>query len=142
MPTVRKFDRIQLPLPETPDAFVRTAKKPEEMSYWQLKRFARKVQNEGYDAAEYQVDVNVKLAFPFITLVMVLLGIPIALVFDKGGTPVAVALGIAACFLYALSFGFGRSLGLAGVFPPLFAAWVANILFFFLASYLMTRVRT
>jgi len=137
-----KFDEVHLKIPEGPDAFFRTVIRPEEMSYWQLKQYAERIRLEGYDATRYLVDMNIKLAFPMINLVMILIGIPIALGLKKGGTPLAVSLGIAACFFYLVVFGFTRSLGLSGVLPPILSAWFANVAFFFFGSYLIMRVET
>jgi len=47
---------------------------------------------------------------------------------------------MAVCFLYVLVLGLARSLGLAGVLPPLFSAWLANLLFLFLGIYLMIQM--
>ena len=110
------------------------------MSYWQLKRYAERIRLEGYDATEYLVDMNIKLALPFINIVMVFIGIPIALGLKKGGTPLAVSLGIGVCFLYLANFGISRSLGLSGLLPPVLSAWSANVIFFFLGAYLMIRL--
>ncbi|MCJ7594423.1 MAG: LptF/LptG family permease, partial [Desulfobacterales bacterium] len=115
-------------------------KKPEEMSYWQLKRYAETVQKEGYDNTRYLVDMNLKIAFPFVGLVLVFVGIPLPLGLKKGGTPLAISLGMAICFCYVLILGFSRSLGLSGVLPPLLSAWLANLLFLLLGIYLMMHV--
>ena len=135
-----KFDEIHINIPEGPDAFVRSVRKPEEMSYWQLKRYAERIRLEGYDATEYLVDMNIKLALPLINLVMVILGIPVALGLKRGGIPLAVSLGIGICFLYLANLGLSRSLGLSGLLPPVLAAWSANVIFFFIGVYLMMRL--
>jgi lipopolysaccharide export system permease protein len=88
------------------------------------------------------VDLNGKLSFPLLSFVMVLIGIPIALGLKKGGTPLAVSLGIAACFLYLLMHGLARSFGCAGVLPPIFSAWLASLAFLLFGIYLMIRVET
>lgn len=139
---LKRFDKIYLELPERPDAFTRSPKKPEEMSYWQLKRYAKRIQEEGYDATEYTVDMNVKLAFPLISVILVLIGIPIALGTKKGGTPLAISLGIVVCFFYLISLGISRSFGLSGLLPPGLSAWSANLVFFLFGIYLMMRLET
>ena len=139
--SLMKFDEIQIELPEGPEVFVRPVRKPEEMSYWQLKRYAERVRIEGYDYTEYLVDMNIKLALPLVNLLMVLIGIPVALGIKRGGTPLAVSLGVGFCFLYLIHLGFLRSLGLSGMLPPVLAAWSANVIFFFLGIYLMMRLR-
>jgi lipopolysaccharide export system permease protein len=135
-----KFETYALDIRETPETFMRGTRKPEEMSYWQLKEYAETVREEGYNNAKYLVDMNIKLAFPFISLILLTIGIPLALRVKKGGTPLAVSIGMAVCFLYVLVLGLSRSLGLAGVLPPLFSAWLANLLFLFLGVYMMIHM--
>jgi lipopolysaccharide export system permease protein len=136
----KKFEVYPLMIPETPETFMRGTRNPEEMSYWQIKRYAEQVGQEGYDNAKYLVDMNIKLAFPFISLILLTIGIPLALSVKKGGTPLSVSVGMAVCFLYVLILGLARSLGLAGILPPLFSAWLANLLFLLLGVYLMIHM--
>ena len=137
-----RFNEMDLMLPETPESFLKTDKLPEEMSYWELRRHAKITAREGYDDTHFIVDQNLKLAFPLLSFIMVLMGIPIALILKKGGPPLAVCLGIATCFLYIMTFGLTRSFGYAGILPPILSAWLANILFLLLGTYLMMRVET
>ncbi len=137
-----RFKEIDLRLKETPESFLRTIKLPEEMSCWELRRYAEKIAIEGYDDTRFLVDMNVKLAFPLLSFVMVLVGIPITLGLKRRGTPLAVSLGIAACFLYYLVFGLAQSLGYAGVLPPVLSAWLGNLAFLFCGSYLMMHLQT
>jgi len=138
---LNKFDRLTLDLPENPDSFKKGMKEPEEMDLWHLKRYAEDVRKEGYDSSKYLVDMNIKIAFPFICLILVIMGIPIALELRSGSIPMGVSVGIGVCFLYFLTLGFSRSLGLMGAIPPILAAWLPNILFSFIGIYLMLRLR-
>jgi len=137
---LRRFKQYELTLPEKPEAFVRQEIEPEEMGYQQLKRFAARLQAEGYDATRYFVNLNIKLAFPFVILIMALIGAPVALWKKEMGTPVAVSIGIALCFMYLLVLGLSRTLGFSGILPPILSAWLANSLFLFLGIYLMILV--
>lgn len=139
---LEKFDKIYLVLPERPEAFTRVPKKPEEMSYWQLKRYAERIREEGYDATEYSVDMNLKLSYPLVNLILVLIGIPIALGVRKRRAPLAVSLGIGVCFLYLIGLGLSRSLGLSGLLPPVLSAWLANFMFLLFGIYLMMRLES
>jgi lipopolysaccharide export system permease protein len=138
--SVKKFDSMPIVIPETPDTFRKRVKKPEEMTYSQLKAYSETVKNEGYNNTGYLVDMNVKIAFPFVSLVLTLLGIPIALKLNIGGIPLAVAAGIGLSFFYYLILIVSSSLGHSGVFPPFLAAWTANLLFIFIGIYLMMTV--
>jgi lipopolysaccharide export system permease protein len=137
---LKRVESFYLDIPEKPESFVKGLKKPEEMGYWQLRRYADEVREEGYDNSKYLVDMNIKIAFPFICLVLVVTSIPIALGLKKGGTPMAISVGIATCFLYLLLLGFSRSLGLMGAIPPILSAWLANLIFSFGGLYLMMHV--
>lgn len=137
---LRRFDRFELRIPEGPSDFVRQDIEPEEMGYEQLKRFAERLRAEGYDATRYFVELQIKIAFPFVILIMTLIGIPVALWKKEMGTPVAVSIGIALCFLYLLVLGLSRTLGFAGILPPIFSAWLANSIFLLLGLYLLIHV--
>ena len=133
-----------LPLEETPETFLMSFGKkdedPENMSYWQLKRYAQRVIMEGYDNTEYVVYMNYKIAFPFIILIMVLMGIPISLKLEKAGIPLAISVGVGLWLLYVVVLALTRSLGLLGILPPILSAWLANLIFLFLGIYLMMKV--
>lgn len=137
---VKRFNQRVMDLPETPETFVRPIRHPEEMSYWQLKRYAQKVRQEGYDNTRYLVDMHIKTAYPWILLIMVMIGIPIALIQKRVQTPLAVCAAVGICFVYMLILGFSRSLGLSGALPPLLSAWLTNLVFFLFGLYLMMRV--
>jgi len=134
--TVR-FRNHTLHLPETPQVFERSMKAPEEMSFWELRNYTRKIREEGYDSTRSQVEFHSKIAFPFISLVLTLVGIPLGLRKKKGGIPFGITIGIGISFLYLLTFGLSRSLALSGALPPVLGAWLANLLFLLFGIYLI-----
>lgn len=140
--TMSTFKMKRMPIDQSPEAFLVPVKEPEEMTYAQLKRFAKRIISDGYDANEYLVDMYLKVAFPLINLIMVLWGVPIALGIPKGGASASVALGIGVCFAYIVFLGVMRSLGLTGLLPPWLAIWTPNIGFGLVGSYLMMRIPT
>ena len=132
-----RFRSHTIQLPETPRVFERTMKAPEEMSFWELKRYTKKIREEGYDSTRCQVDLHNKIASPFISLVLTLIGIPLGLRKKKGGIPFGITIGIGISFLYLLIFGLSRSLALSGALPPAFGVWLANLLFLLFGIYLI-----
>ena len=132
-----RFTHHTIDLPENPQNFERSMKSPEEMSFWELKRYTRKLMQEGYDSIRGQVELNIKIAFPFISLVFTAVGIPLALRKRKGGIPLSITLAIGMSFLYLLTFGLSRSLALSQALPPILGAWLANLLFLLFGIYLM-----
>jgi lipopolysaccharide export system permease protein len=137
---VKKFDTLSLAIPETPETFQKRVKKPEEMTYRQLKEYSETVKNEGYDNTEYLVEMGFKIAWPLISFVLTLLGIPIALELKAGSIPLAVSAGIGLSVLYMVALSISKALGLSGILPPFLAAWTANLLFTLVGIYLMMTV--
>ncbi len=118
-----------------PDDLGAMAKKSNEMSFFELKEYVKKVEAEGYDPTTYQVDMNGKIAFPFICIIMALAGAATGMrSFAKNNMPVAIAIGVVICFLYWTMYGFCLSMGYAAVLPPVVAAWVANLVFLCMGS--------
>jgi lipopolysaccharide export system permease protein len=132
-----KFKSHTVQLPETPENFERTMKSLEEMSFWELGDYAKKIREEGYDSTRSEVELNTKIAFPFISLVLTLVGIPLAFRKKKGGIPLSITIAIGISFLYLLTFGLSRSLALSGALPPVLGVWLANLLFSLFGIYLM-----
>ena len=137
-----RFKSHTVQLPETPENFERTMKSPEEMSFWELRHYTRKIREEGYDSTRSEVELNTKMAFPFISLVLVLVGIPLAFRKKRGGIPLSITIAIGVSFLYLLTFGLSRSLALSGALPPILGAWLANLLFSLFGICLMLSVES
>lgn len=136
------FSEKVLRLPESPEDFRYQEKSSEEMTYPELKASIQKIQQEGYDATRYIVEKQVRLAFPVVCLIMAIFGISLALRKEKGiGISQGIASSLLVAFIYWVIFGFSRSLGINGIFPPLWAAWSSNILFLFMGGYLLLNIR-
>lgn len=139
---IKTFAELDLDLHENPEDFLRIEKRPEEMSYWELRHFAEKSALEGYDETRYLVDLNAKLSFSLLSFIIVLIGISITLGLKKGGAPLAVSLGIASSFFYVMLHGIFLSFGYSGVLPPVFSAWLASAVALLMGCFLFIRVET
>ena len=125
----------------TPETFRDDRLKPESMNIRQLARYVARIERSGGDTTAYRVDLQFKLAFPAVHLVVVLLGILLA----SGPRKTTVASGfgwtILISFGYYLTINFGRALGHSGVLPPFWAAWTGNLIYSLLAFVTYTRAR-
>jgi lipopolysaccharide export system permease protein len=123
-----------------PEDLGRAVKRSEEMGFFELRRRIRKIAAEGYGTALYRVDLHAKIAFPFVCLLMSLIGTGLgAAGRAMGGMTATIAYGIGISFAYWMLYGFSLSLGYGGVLPPLAAAWAANIVFFLLAWAILVK---
>lgn len=127
---VQLYDKKSIPLSIKPEDLGEISKKSNEMSFFELKKYVQKVEGEGYDATTYKVDLNGKIAFPFICIIMVLTGAATGMrSFVKENIPVAIAIGVVIAFLYWILYGFCLSLGYGTILPPIISAWAANLFF-------------
>jgi lipopolysaccharide export system permease protein len=83
-----------------------------------------------------------RLAFPFVTLVMTVLGISFGVSTGKRGALYGVGLALLLGVGYWLIDTFFVAIGQAGLLSPWLAAWAANLLFMALALYAIFTVRT
>jgi len=135
-PLVFEDRAVQLDI--TPDDLARAVPQTAEMNFFQLKAYIREVENGGYDASRYKVDLHAKLAFPFVCILMVLVGTGLAGGGKfKEGLPISISSGIAIAFLYWIAFSFCVSLGYAGKLPPFIAAWTVNLIWLCIAVFLL-----
>jgi lipopolysaccharide export system permease protein len=130
-------------LPEKPSDFQVVQKDAEVMGYFELKRYIRKLQTEGYDATRYIVDLHGKIAFPLVSIILAVIGVSFSLRSERsGGVAQGIGAGLVIGFSYWLVYAFGMSLGRSGTLPPIVAAWFANILFCTASAILVPRVKT
>jgi lipopolysaccharide export system permease protein len=130
-------------LPEKPDDFKIIQKDAEKMGYFDLRKYIKKIQTEGYDATRYIVDLYGKQAMPFVTLILVFIGISFSLRSQRGGGIMqSIGIGIFIGLSYFIVHAFSMSLGRSGILPALLAAWAANIIFSSAAALLFLKVRS
>lgn len=138
---VRLSPELSEDLQLKPEDFQQIATRSEEMSFRELSDYVGKVEREGYDATHYRVDLYAKSAYPFMSLIMGLIGVGFtARKKWLKGLPTAIALGIGIAFVYGVFQSFCVSLGYGGVLPPLAAAWTANFIFLCAAALMLVNV--
>jgi lipopolysaccharide export system permease protein len=135
-------ERKGFPIQPSFEEFQRIRKDPEEMTYRELERYIAELQSTGYDTSRYIVDLRGKVSFPFVSVVMVIIGFPFALRSPRSGASVSVGLSIFIGFSYWIILNLGLSLGHAQIFPPTLAAWVSHILFAAAGGYLILSTQT
>jgi len=121
-----------------PEELKRVAKKSEEMGFKELYAYIRRIESEGYDATSLRVDLYAKFAFPFVCLLLSMVGTGIAIRGRlKEGLPVSIVYGLVVAFLYWVFYSFSVSLGRGEMLPPLAAVWAANFVFLCLGVLLL-----
>jgi len=142
-PVMERYGEKILDFPETPSDFRVIQKDSEQMGYFELRKYIQKIRTEGYDATRYLADLHGKIAFPFVCVLLAVIGISFSLKTERsGGLAGSIFAGLIIGFSYWILFAFSMSLGRSGTLPPLLAAWLANLLFGLSALVLFKHVRT
>jgi LPS export ABC transporter permease LptG len=138
-----KFDVATFPqLAEAPAYFKKEVKQSSEMNYEELRRYIRDLEQSGFDVVRLRVQLNKKIAYPLITLVMAVLAIPFALSAGKRGALAGVATAIGIGVVYWTISGLFEAMGNLSQLPPAVAAWSPNLVFGFIGGYLILRMPT
>ncbi len=139
----RTFEVSTFPeLSEAPSYFKKEVKQYSEMNYEELRRYIRDLQQSGFDVVRLRVQLNKKLSFPLITLIMAVLAVPFSLSAAKKGaiTGVAVAVGIAV--VYTVVSRLFEAMGDLSQLPPALAAWSPDLIFALVGAYLILKIPT
>jgi LPS export ABC transporter permease LptG/LPS export ABC transporter permease LptF len=135
------FDQAPLQL-ESAEYFKTEQPDAERMSYAQLRRYVNELKTSGFNVVPYTVELQRKLSFPFVTVIMTLIAVPFAVMTGRRGALYGVGVGIGLAITYWLLFSVFAAIGTAGLVAPVLAAWAPNILFTAGAAYLLLTVRT
>jgi lipopolysaccharide export system permease protein len=129
-------------LRERPVDLLAQPKAPDEMRYAELGRYIDALTRSGSNAKKLQVERALKIAIPFICLLIALFGAPLAISTPKSGAAWGVAASLATTFIVLLMFQLAKAVGAGGVLPPSLAAWLPNILVGVAAVYLLRKAPT
>ena len=127
---------------EEPSYFKKESRQSQEMSFGELSRYIRDLRQSGFDTMRLRVQLNRKLAYPLITLVMAVLAVPFALSMGRRGSLTGVAVAIAVAIAYSVVAGTFEQMGNVNMLPAVMAAWSPDLLFGLAAGYLLLRTPT
>ncbi len=138
-----EFDSLRSrTLTERPVDLLAEPKAPDEMRYGELRQYIDALTRSGSNAKKLQVELALKIAIPFICLLIALLGAPLAISSPKSGAAWGVAASLATTFIVLLMFQLAKAVGAGGVLPPMLAAWTPNLLVVVAAVYLLRKAPT
>jgi LPS export ABC transporter permease LptG len=127
---------------EPPDYFETEQPLAEMMTVTQLRRYVAELSASGFNAIPLAVELQRKLAFPFVTFVMTLLAVPFGVTTGRRGALYGIGLGIVIALTYWIVSSAFVAIGKAGLLPPVLAAWTPNIIVVGCAGYLFLTAKT
>ncbi len=127
---------------EPPQYFKKETRQSSEMSFTELHRYIGGLRQGGFDTMRLRVQLNHKLAYPLITLVMAVLAVPFALSMGRSGSLAGIAVAIGVAIAYWVVDGTFEAMGDVNMLPALLAAWSPDVLFALAGTYLLLRTPT
>jgi len=125
-----KYDQlVQTDLKFKPESLLELQKKPEEMSFFELKTFIKDMTTIGAEVRKWIVELYLKISYPFANFIIILFGAPIAARKRRSGTAVGIGISLLICFVYFLFIRMGQVMGHQGTLSPWLGAWLGNIIF-------------
>jgi len=124
----------------TPIDFIKSAKKPMQMNYYELRDYINRLKKIGENYRSELVELYLKISFPFANFIIMLFSIPLVSASTRSkGRGIIFGLGLLVCFLYLSVLRICQSLGHNGVLSPALAAWMPNLIFLAVGSLFVAK---
>ena len=118
------------------------ARKPDELDFFALTDMIKKLKRNGVETIKWEVTRYLKISFAFTNLIVVLCGIPLVIIREKGELSFGAGESIFIIFGYYAFIKFGQSLGFKGILSPILSAWIGNVIFLLIGIGLFWKSRT
>ncbi len=139
----RKFTHEVFPnITEQPGYFKKEDLQSSEMTFSELARYVHDLSQSGFDTLPLRVQLNKKIAYPLVTLVMAILAVPFSLSTGRRGSLTGVAVAIVVAIAYWMAAGLFEAMGNVNTLPAVLAAWSPDLMFGLVGGYLLLRTRT
>lgn len=125
-----KGTRLDTVLPFRPADFMEDIEEVKIMNYFVLQKQIEKKELRGDpDVIKYKVKKYERIAFPFATIILTLIGVSVSSRKVRGGIGYHLGLGLALTFIYILFMQISTVFATFGNLNPLTAVWLPNIIF-------------
>ena len=122
----------------TPGDFTIDVEDAMYMDYRELRDFIEMEKLRGSsNLLKFQIEKHKRIAFPFATIVLTLIGVSLSSRKARGGIGFNLGVGITICFAFILFMQVTTVFATFGNLPPIIAVWIPNFLFGILALWLI-----
>jgi len=112
------------------------------MNFSELSTYIDDLRQSGFDTRRLAVQLNRKIAYPVVTLVMAMLAIPFALATGKRSGVAGFAVAILLAVWYFGVASLFEAMGNVNTLPAALAAWSPDLLFTFIGVWFLLRTPT
>ena len=131
-------DGFTVDLAAKPVDFLRESSQIEYMNTKQLEEYIRHLKGVSKKLVQKMlVDFHYKIAFPFVSFIVILIGAPLAMRTERGGTLLGLGASVAIVLMYYGINSVFLAFGKGGHLPPMLSAWFSNLFFGAVGLYLI-----
>lgn len=134
-----KFDRQALMMVFRPDEILRNVDDPDQMTIPQLYAAIKIFERAGMETKSLWMILHLRVSIPWACVILAIVGSALGSRPQRSGSSVGLGLSVIIVFVYYVIMSFSRSLGEAAYLPPVVAAWIPNVSFLVVGSYLCVR---
>jgi LPS export ABC transporter permease LptF/LPS export ABC transporter permease LptG len=127
---------------ESPQYFESTVPRADQMTLGELRTYIAQLRASGANVVGFLVELQRRVAFPLVTVVMTLIAVPFAISTGRRGAMYGIGIGIVLAIIYFIVMSVFVALGQGGILTPVLAAWAPNMMFSAVAAYMILTVRT
>ena len=136
--TIEEGKQIDTTLAMHPDDFKMRLSIVETMSLKELDEFIQKQRMQGEtNVISYLIERHNRIAFPFTTFILTLIGVAVSSRKIRGGIGLQIAIGVVISFTFILFLQFSKQFAIGGMLPVMAAVWLPNVFFLIVAIFLM-----
>lgn len=108
------------------------------MGFWKLREYIDEKKMRGaQEVIEYEVEKHKRIAFPFSTIILTLIGVSLSSRKARGGIGMNLGIGISLAFSYILFMQVSTVFATYGDLPPLIAVWIPNVFYTIISIFLL-----
>ncbi|MEI6348646.1 MAG: LptF/LptG family permease [Bacteroidota bacterium] len=133
--TGQKLDTL---LNVSPNDFVYIKDDMETMNYFEIREYIKNERAKGSDKVKfYEVEKYKRVAFPFATIILSIIGLTLAGRKTRGGLGIHLAFGLLLSFSFIMFMQITTVFATYGTLNPMLAVWIPNIVYGLLSIYLI-----
>lgn len=126
----------------SPGDFILHSKQMEIMTSDDLRKYIKREEERGLDSTnKYYIELHRRWADPFTIIILALIGVSVASRKVRGGTGIQLAIGIVIASAFVLLSKFTVTFAHNTTISPALGVWIPNILFGFVALFLIYKAQ-
>ncbi|MEI7981483.1 MAG: LptF/LptG family permease [Bacteroidota bacterium] len=138
--SITKGIKLDTILPFKPTDFTEDIEEVKIMNYFVLREHIKNKELRGDpDVIKYKVKKYERIAFPFATIILTMIGVAVSSRKVRGGIGYHLGFGLALTFIYILFMQVFTVFATLGNLPPILAVWTPNIIFGVIALVMIRR---